>query len=88
MTMGESRRKEVSFQDMEHEVSKATSTSFKTIDKSHTKQIPFKTIDKSGTNRVSFKTIEETNNKSIHFKTFEEWVKDPEVDLPPKVPTA
>ena len=59
-TMGKSGRKKVSFQDMEHEVSKAPS---------------FKTIDKSGTNRVSFKTIEETNNKSISFKTFDDWVK-------------
>ena len=55
-------RKKVSFQDMEHEVSKATSTSFKTI-------------DNSGTNRVPFKTIEETNNRSIPFKTFDDWVK-------------
>ena len=55
--MGKSGRKKVSFQDMEHEVSKATSISFKTIDKSDTKQ-------------VSFKTIEETNNKLIPFKTF------------------
>ena len=44
-TLGKSGRTKVSFQDMEHEVSKAPS---------------FKTINKSGTNRVSFKTIEET----------------------------
>ena len=47
---------------MEHEVSKATSISFKTIDESDTKH-------------VSFNTIEETNNKSISFKTFDDWVK-------------
>ena len=70
-TMGKSGRKKVSFQDTEHEVSKATSlkttdksgtnrTSLKTIDKNGTKQVPSKTINKSGTKIVSFKTIEET----------------------------
>ena len=48
-TMGKSGRKKVSFQDMEPEVSKATSTSFKTI-------------DTSGTKQVSFRTTEETTN--------------------------
>ena len=61
-TMDKYGRKKVSFQDTEHEVNKATSISFKTIDKSDTKQ-------------VSFKTIEETNNKSIPFKTFDDLVK-------------
>ena len=74
-TMGKSGRKKVSFQDTEHEVSKATSTSFKTIDKNGTKQVNFMTLDKSGTKRVSFKTIEETSNISIPFKTFDDWVK-------------
>ena len=60
---------------MEHEVSKATSASFKTIDKIGTRQVSFKTIDSSGTRRVSFKTIEETNNRSIPFKTFDNWLK-------------
>ena len=62
-------------QDMEHEVSKATSTPFKTIDKNGTKQVHFKTIDKSGTKRVPFKTIEDTSSKSIHFETLKEWIK-------------
>ena len=53
--IGKSGRKKVSFQDTEHEVSKAPSS---------------KTIDKNGTNRFSFKTIEDTSNKSIPFKTF------------------
>ena len=46
-TMGKSGRKKVSFQDTEHEISKATS--FKTIGKSGIKRVSFKTIGKSGT---------------------------------------
>ena len=72
-TMGKSGRKKVSFQDMEHEVIKATSS--KTTGKSGTNRVCFKTIDKSDTKRVSFKTIEVTNNKVIPFKTFDELVK-------------
>ena len=61
--MGKSGRKKVSFQDMEHEVSKATSISFKTIDQSDTEQ-------------VSFKTIEENKQQiAIPFKTFDDWIK-------------
>ena len=49
-TIGKSGRKKVSFQDMEHQVSKAPS---------------IKATDKSGINRVSFKTIEDTRPLTI-----------------------
>ena len=43
-TMGKSERKKVSFQDMEHEVSKAPS--IKTTEETNIKSISFKTFDK------------------------------------------
>ena len=70
-TVGKSGRKNVSFQYMEQEVSKATS--FKAIAKSGTKRVSRPLIKVALI--VSLKTMEETNNRSIPFTTFEEWVK-------------
>ena len=64
--LGKSGRKKVTFQDMEHQVSKAPS---------------FKTIEDTSESPIHFKTFQEwvkarkATNKLISFKTFDEWVK-------------